>query len=286
MTKEEFKLVELLKNKAWNVFKPNQPFDVKRLSYLNFAIEVEDKTGNNISDTSVKRFFNLTLEDEIKKTKYKGIIAMYVLGEKEPNLPYRELEKYYVKFCKNQKIEEQPVRNKKFKAHLNRIKGTYESYIVQNRSKAIRKSIMLISEDGSTECKSSSTRTYSGQLEITPGGQIIILNFKTDDENFYFQTILQGAYDPGNEFLYGIFSGISTHFYPMSGRELLRRVGEENDYVNHEPDFIKISSNKFQNLAKEIPEFKDFFTGKRDNFVDNIEVIKLIEENTATNNKS
>lgn len=278
MTKEELNIVYLLREKAWRRYKPNVPFQLESVDWMDFAVDISAETSYQISYKSIKRFFYLDLNNSIHKNRSKGIIAMYAMSVKNLGLSYRQIDNYYTRFLKEASVmKNEDVHNAKNQSFLKNVIGTYESYIVTNQNRNIRKSIFLITKNGEVKCKSATQVEYTGEIIIKTFGRIIILNLEIPNTNYFFQTILQGSYDYENKILYGIYSGVSVHNNPIGGRELLVKVGNENEYSKFTPDLIKISSNRFKELCEKLPELIDFFLGKKDNFIETTETLKSLK---------
>jgi len=172
------------------------------------------------------------------------------------------------------------------KDNLEKIIGTHESYIMYNTDKSVRKSIIVLDSNNIAKCKSSSGERYEGKFHM-PSRQILIIKFSsTKNKHSFFYVTLKVFYDRGIDLLYGIFAGVGTYNLPTGGRELFKKVGTVEDYEKIEPDLIKIGSNEFDKLIAEIPELITFFTGKKNNFLDDIKLIKELETYNSNNKKT
>ena len=157
-----------------------------------------------------------------------------------------------------------------------RLRGTYVSYTIDNENQCLARSIYKVNNDFTVLCKSKPTGFFSGAIKIYASGKIGVLTLKSNNSDAFFHVTLQLDSKKDNSVYEGVYSGISLHNFPESGREIfIKQEGTEFDQT--EPSVIKLNKPAFKDLIKKHPFIESFFTnsfGRR--YIEDISTIQKI----------
>lgn len=170
------------------------------------------------------------------------------------------------------------VFNKKIKA----FQGTYISYTIHNTEHCIIKSIFKINTDYTVKATHNGD-DYHGTLRFHPSGKALVMDVKTENGHYFYQTVFQ-LNDSRNDRLLGIYAGVSKNNLPISGKQILIR--SENETEKLRSKVIKLEEDTYRKLKKEFPIIEDYFSGRLPNcnFTDSSRMLKKIKSIARSGN--